>query len=124
MKSSEALDIVIRLQAEKLRELLKWRHYVDIFAKAVKKVFGDKAEVYVFGSAVENKLTVDSDIDILIVLDEVPKSGLERAKLVEEMWRIAEEMGIPWWYPIEAHLATQEELEILKRSGAKLVRIA
>lgn len=104
--------------------MLRWRHYVDIFAKAVKKVLGDRAEIYVFGSAVENKLTVDSNVDVLIALNEVPRTGLERTRLVEEIWRIAEETSVLWWYPIEAHLATWEELKMLKRSGAKLIRVA
>jgi predicted nucleotidyltransferase len=63
--------------------LLKWREYLKILVEAVKEVFGENVEVYIFGSAVEGRLTVDSDIDVAIALNEVPRSGLERAKLLE-----------------------------------------
>jgi len=49
------------------RELLRWRKYLEILVEAVKEVLGEDAEVYIFGSAAENRLTVDSDIDVAIV---------------------------------------------------------
>lgn len=63
--------------------MLKWREYLKILVEAVKEVFGENVEVYIFGSAVEGRLTVDSDIDVAIALNEVPRSGLERAKPLE-----------------------------------------
>ena len=42
-------DIAIEIQTWKLRELLKWRDYLEILIEAVKTVFGEGAEVYVFG---------------------------------------------------------------------------
>ena len=117
--SSENTDLAVRIQASRLKELLKWREYLRILVRSARRVFGNNIEVYVFGSAVEGRLTVDSDVDVAIVVEEVPKSGLKRARLVDELWRIMESNGVPWWYPFEIHLLTKEELKLLK--GVKLI---
>jgi predicted nucleotidyltransferase len=114
-------DLAMKIQTWRLKELLKWRDYLALLVEAAKEVFGGKAEVYVFGSAVEGKLTVDSDVDVAIVLNEIPKSGLERARLLNKLWRLMESRGVPWWYPFELHLVTKEELSLLR--GSKLVKI-
>ena len=117
--SSKNADLVVRVQASRLKELLKWREYLKILVESARRAFGNNVGVYVFGSAVEGRLTVDSDVDVAIVVEEVPRSGLVRARLVDELWRIMESNGIPWWYPFEIHLLTKEELKLLK--GAKLI---
>jgi len=120
--SSKNIDLAVRIQASRLRELLKWRRYLRTLVESARGVFGNNVEVYVFGSAVEGKLTANSDVDIAIVVEEVPRSGLERARLVDKLWRTMESNGVPWWYPFEIHLLTREELRLLK--GAKLVDIS
>jgi len=45
-------DTVLRTQAERLSELLKWRQYIPILVDAAKSVLRD-AEVYLTGSAIE-----------------------------------------------------------------------
>jgi len=119
--SSLSMDKIVELQAWKLKELLKWREYLGVLVEAVKEVFNDRVEVYVFGSAVNGRLTVSSDIDIAIVLSEVPKSGLERARLVDKIWSVMENKGVPWWYPFEIHLLRREELSLLRE--AKFTRL-
>jgi len=117
--SSENTDLAVRIQASRLKELLKWREYLRILVRSARRAFGNNVGVYVFGSAVEGRLTVDSDIDVAIVVEEIPRSGLERTRLVDELWRVMESDGVPWWYPFEIHLLTREELKLLK--GAKLI---
>jgi len=119
--SSPSMDKIVELQAWRLKELLKWREYLGVLVEAVKEVFNDRVEVYVFGSAVNGRLTVSSAIDIAIVLSEVPKSGLERARLVDKIWSIMENKGVPWWYPFEIHLLRREELSLLRE--AKFTRL-
>jgi len=119
--SSPINDIAVEIQVWRLKELLKWRKYIEILVEAVREVFDGDVEVYVFGSAVEGRLTIDSDIDVAIVVREVPKSGLERARLLDKLWRIMESRGVPWWYPFEIHLLTKEELTLLRDS--KLVKV-
>lgn len=114
-------EVYLRIRAQMFAEVLRWRRYLRYLVEAVRRVFGSEVRVYVFGSAVEGKLTADSDIDVAVVLREVPRSGLERARLVDQVFRYMEQYGVPWWYPFEIHLLTEEELEVLKRGGAKLV---
>jgi len=114
-------DTVLRIQAERLSELLKWRQYLPILVEAVKSVLRD-AEVYLTGSAIEGGLTVDSDIDVLVVVKHVPRSGFERARILDEIWRIMESRGVPWWYPFEIHLLSDEEFRILEKKS--IVRVA
>ncbi|MEM2714701.1 MAG: nucleotidyltransferase domain-containing protein [Candidatus Bathyarchaeia archaeon] len=54
---------MIAVQNKRLRMLLDWRKYLPLLAEAVGEVLAG-AEVYVFGSALEGNLTVDSDIDV------------------------------------------------------------
>ena len=89
--------------------------------EAVKEVFGDDVEVYVFGSAVENRLMVDSDVDVAVVVKEVPRSGIERAELLDRLWMAVEVRGVLWWYPFEMYVMMKEELALLRE--AKFVRI-
>jgi predicted nucleotidyltransferase len=64
---------------------------------------------------------VDSDIDVALVVGEVPGSGLERARLLDRLWKLMESRGVPWWYPFDIHLLTKEELTLLR--GAKFSRV-
>ncbi|MCC6053895.1 MAG: nucleotidyltransferase domain-containing protein [Thermosphaera sp.] len=114
--SSPRLDLAVKMQAWRLRELLKWREYVKALVESAIEVFGGDIEIYLFGSVLEGRLTVDSDIDVAVVLREVPKRGLERARLLDALWRGMEFRGVPWWYPFEIHLVTQEELTLLKET--------
>ena len=114
-------DAVIKIQAERLRELLKWREYLPHLVDAAKKILGEEVEIYVIGSAVEGRLTVDSDIDIVIIAKEASKPGLRRAQILSETWKEMEKRGVPWWYPFEIHLMTREEFKILEKG--KVLRL-
>jgi len=54
-------------------------------------------------------------------MEELPSSGFERAKMVDRIWRIMEDRGVPWWHLFEILLMTGDELEILEEP--KLLRI-
>lgn len=102
----------------KARMLREWRVWADKICRAVREMFPD-AEVYVIGSVARGEAVAASDVDILIVLPEVPERALERAKIVVE---IEDRAGLPWdGHPFEFHLATREEAEgWLKRSGKSI----
>ena len=99
---------------------MKWRSYLPTLVEAVRRVLGNDVEVYVFGSAIEGKLTVDSDIDIAVVVEELPRGGIGRAEMLERVWKIMESGGVPWWYPFEMHLMTREDLKLLGKT--RLIR--
>lgn len=102
------------VQAWRLRMILEWRRYLPPLVDAIREVFGD-VEAYIFGSAIEGRLTVDSDIDILIVIDHIPRSGLERARLIDRLWKAIEIRGVSPWYPFEFHLITRDEMKLLEK---------
>jgi predicted nucleotidyltransferase len=114
MKYSPREKLIIEIQTRRLRELLRWRSYLPILVEAVKNVLGEDVEVYVFGSAVEGRLTIDSDIDVAVVVEELPGSASRRVGILNRIWSIMEDNGVPWWYPFEIHLMTHEELKLLR----------
>ena len=115
-------ELYIKIRAERLRELMNWRDFLPIIVEAVREVLGDKP-LYVFGSAIEGKLTVDSDIDIAIIVEKVPEKAMERVRIIDKIWEVIEKRGVSYWYPIELHLITLEEKKIMERGGAKFVDI-
>ncbi|MDK2372904.1 MAG: nucleotidyltransferase domain-containing protein [Candidatus Korarchaeota archaeon] len=90
-----------------VREEEKYRKDPIKIAKAIKEVaeemFGE-VRVYLFGSVAEGEDTPSSDMDIMVVSREVPKSVGERSELVA---RILEVVGVD--APVEIHLLRPEE---------------
>jgi len=90
----------------RLKILRNWREYVSIIVRAVEKVC-PSAEVYLIGGAAENRLTLLSDIDLLIVLMHEPDHD-EVIKLKTEIFEKAEELGLPPYAPIELHITSPQ----------------
>ena len=89
--------------------LSRWRELVEIVRMAIEKVRPD-AEIYVVGGAAEDRLTILSDIDVAVVLDEelsFEKSSELRARILEE----AEKMGLPLYAPIELHIVSRKQFD-------------
>jgi predicted nucleotidyltransferase len=58
---------------------------------------------------VRGESTGGSDVDILIVSNEVPESNLERARMKV---MIEERLGLPLYHPFELHLVKEEEAKL------------
>lgn len=95
-----------RVELRKLAE--DWVFWSGKIAEAAEKVVGSSS-VYVFGSAVEGLTTGASDVDILIVSDNVPLEGRSRG---EAQAKIEETAGLPLVHPFEIHLVTVSEAEV------------
>ena len=98
-----------------LQILMNWRSYVKKISKAVKATIPE-AEVYIAGGAANNRLTIRSDIDILIVLPNKPnfaKSVEIRVKILER----AEKLKLPLYAPIELHIIGKKELVKYTKRG-------
>jgi len=119
---SSAKDIYFETRIKRLKELLSWRKLLPIVRDSVREVLGNRP-VYVFGSAVRGELTVDSDIDIAIIVDKVPESARERVRIIDEIWRRMEDRGVSFFYPFELHLMSESDKRMLEKGGAKFVRI-
>ncbi len=104
-----------------LKVVSEWRRYVRIVAQAASRVVPN-AELYLTGGVAEGRLTILSDVDILVVLPEKP--GFDQAidirvRLLEE----AERLGLPLYAPIEIHVIGEEELSRYAKKG-KLVKLS
>ena len=104
-----------------LKHLRRWKEAVEAVAKAVREL-GVKAELYVIGGAAESRLTILSDIDVLLCLEE--KLG------VEDLWMLRRKVlkvamdkyGLPIDYPIELHIQDKETCSKTLRPG-KAIRV-
>ena len=106
-----------------LEHLRRWREAVEAIAKAVRDL-GVKAELYVIGGAAESRLTILSDIDVLLCLKEElgPEDlwALRRRVLGVAM----DKYGLPMDYPVELHIQDKETCsETLRHGKAIKVKI-
>jgi len=98
-----------------LKILARWREYVRIVYKAIKTI-APRAETYITGGVAENRLTVKSDIDILLVLPQKP-TFTQAVELRTKILKEAERLGLPLYAPIDLHIISKEELRKYKKRG-------
>ena len=107
--------------SRKRREEL--RRYLDdplrvaaTIGSVAEKLLGN-VEVFLFGSTAEGDATMASDIDVLVVSPNTPKSASGRSRIAIA---ILEKIGLD--APVEIHVATPEELKWYKRFSKKMVQ--
>lgn len=89
-----------------LEHLRNWRKAAEAVAKAVEDLKLN-AEVYVVGGAAEGRLTILSDIDILVcVKEETEDLGKLRKQILT---KAMDKYGLPWDYPVEIHISPAKE---------------
>jgi len=94
-----------RIEISKL--VRDWRFWCEAIAKAAGEILGS-CRVYVFGSVVKGRVTGGSDVDVLIVANQLPRNFRVRGKLKAD---IEEAANLPLYHPFEIHLATGKEVE-------------
>ena len=105
---------IAEIESEYYRNLKKHLEYIK---KRALERLGD-ARVYVFGSVVEGRyIPGKSDIDVLIVSNEIPKTVSDLVKLKLE---ILGDLG--YFSPFEVHFADGEMFEHYRRH-ANLVEV-
>ena len=106
---------------ERAKMLRSWRDWVGRILEASREVLSSNLRgVYFFGSVVSGRLVAASDIDILIVAENLPRSARERSRLRME---IEERAGLPEVHPFELHLADPKEAEIYFRHIDKFIKL-
>ena len=106
-----------------LEHLRRWKEAVRAIAKAVRNL-GVKAELYVIGGAAESRLTILSDVDVLLCLEE--ELGPEdRWALRRKVLGLAmDKYGLPIDYPVELHILDKKTCsKTLRREKAVRVNI-
>jgi predicted nucleotidyltransferase len=100
----------VRYHFEHLR---RWREYAEGICRAARDVLGRNVEVYVIGGVAEERTTVLSDIDILIVANTLPR---DRKGLYSEILeRAIDAYGPPWDAPVELHITDRRGQENTSR---------
>ena len=84
-----------------------WKEIAEALTNSAKKILGD-VEVVPFGSVVAGNAAVASDIDVLIIAEDLPKSAWRKAQIIS---KIEEETGLPPFHPVQIHLITWQEAE-------------
>lgn len=105
-----------------LNHLKNWRGAVEAVAKAAKGL-GLEIDMYVVGGAAEDRLTVRSDVDVLVCVNAVSGGELgelRRRILIEAMDR----HGLPWDYPIELHIIPKGECGVALKRFRKFIKIS
>lgn len=101
----------------RLSILRDWRRIVLLAAKIIKETYPE-SEIYIVGGAVEDRLTVNSDIDLAVVFEE--QIGWSRmAEILENIWRHLDER-IPIYYPLHIIITNQNELKRIKGMKKKI----
>ena len=104
-----------RYAVERLRLLARWRWIAATVARACRELLGSRCRaVYVAGGAAEGRLTVLSDIDVVVVVED---PGPDRLETLLRLRRRAEELGVPEDAPLDIKVVAPGELEELRRRG-------
>ena len=119
---SKGIDAILKWSKEYSEIVENWRYWAKRVKDVIKKYLSD-AKVYVFGSVVEGRYTGASDIDILIVSKDAPRSRRDRIKL-QLLIEDALGLNFPRPNPLELHIVTPEEAEwYFKRLRIKYVEV-
>ena len=110
---SDPEEILVEFARRTLESLRNWRSLAAAVKEAVLRMCPD-ARVYVFGSAVEGRITAASDLDVLVVCD------LEREEAVRLKAEVLREVGLD--APVEMHVVDERGLSWYERS-ADLVEV-
>ena len=105
----------------RLQLLSEWRQAVNKLVEILRRLY-PSAQVYLFGGAAENRLTVLSDIDILVVFPEESIESEKRVQVLAEVWEELEKIGLAH-YPFDIHVVGYGELERYRRRS-RLIRLA
>jgi len=111
----------LRLSRESVERRKWYFENLDRMAEIIRGVLAKyfrEYEIYLFGSVAEGDYTMASDIDILIVSNEMPKQASKRSEIAAKIY---EAIGLD--APVELHMANFEEFQWYRRFMRKYVRL-
>ncbi|BDB99987.1 nucleotidyltransferase domain-containing protein [Saccharolobus caldissimus] len=102
--------------------LRRWREYAEKIAKATQDL-EPNSEVYVIGGVAEDRITVLSDIDILVVIKR-KLNDKEKKKLREIiLLRAIDLYNLPFDAPVEIHLKDEDEAKRFFELSKKVIKV-
>ncbi len=105
MRVKSLFQIKKEIWEEKEKYFKNYKFYCQILRERAEKIMGE-SRIIVFGSVVRGDFTPDSDIDVLIISDNLPESYEERLKIKAKLKSSMARLN-----PFQLHLATQKEFE-------------
>ncbi len=99
------LEKILEIGKNRSKILLNYKKYLERIVPIIEANLKD-ANIYLFGSVLENNIVASSDIDIIIECD-VPKNHMRRAEIVAN---IEEQTDLPLYHPFQFHILTEKEL--------------
>ncbi len=114
------MTVFMETALRRVKMLREWRTWVQRIAKVAKELLPD-TQVYVIGSTIRGDYVGGSDVDILIISQEIPRKAVEIAEIKAF---IEEKLNLPPYHPFEIHLLTPQEAEpYLRRAKQHVLRI-
>jgi predicted nucleotidyltransferase len=110
----------VSLLAERARMLREWRKWIPRVVDVIKQLYPD-AEIYIVGSVAEDNYIATSDLDLLIVTNNPPRTPREEA---EAKTKIEELANLPIHHPLEIHFTDRREKEKWLKRSRKTIRLA
>jgi|ECHnycMinimDraft_1075156.scaffolds.fasta_scaffold06106_2 predicted nucleotidyltransferase len=102
--------------------LKRWKEYAEKIAKAMRDIEAN-AEVYIIGGVAEDRITVLSDIDILIVVKRNIK-GRDKLELKKNILiRAMDVYDLPFDAPVELHVEDEESSKRYFALSRKAIKI-
>ncbi|QIW23656.1 hypothetical protein EWF20_05445 [Sulfolobus sp. S-194] len=102
--------------------LRRWREYAEKIAKATADLEPD-SEVYVIGGVAEDRITVLSDIDILILIKRKLNNKERKALREEILLRAMDAYELPFDAPVEIHIEDEEGAKRFFELSKKVIKI-
>ena len=99
------LEKILKIGKKRSKILFNYKSYLEKIVRIIEANLKD-ANIYLFGSVLENNLIASSDIDMIIEC-EIPKNHMRRAEIIAN---IEEQTDLPLYHPFQFHLLTGEEL--------------
>ena len=112
-----ALMRYYRGRHERYLAMLKWRGQLPALKRAVEEA-APGAATYVFGSALRDELTANSDVDVLVVVGR-HMGPMERARLAVKV-----EEGLPEPGIFELHVSDQDGYRWYRRHAKEMVPLS
>jgi hypothetical protein len=112
---SDYWNCVCEISKQRRKYFHNYMHYARLIKEAVEL---EDVEVIVLGSVVEGEHTMASDIDVLIIFDNVPQRLDDRAKILS---KVNEVLG--YLHPFELHLVTRKEAEWYRKRSKNCVKV-
>lgn len=99
--------------------LRRWREYALSIARATRELIPE-SKIYVIGGVAEERTTIYSDIDILII---IPDKIEKKNQYVKILTKAIDEYDLPIDAPVELHIIHEKEAEKYLKHQRKTIEI-